>query len=137
MRTCSPRSGPVQPRSKGSLTSFEKAGHVEMCVNNCAAEEGPPVNFVYWTMKYYLGQGENSCFKMAVEFLSCEQTALLSATSNDNITLQAKLIIWLEGLISSPSCQQYTENLARFACTTIKLFVNLHTPNEQFMKMKR
>ena len=33
-----------------------------------------------------------------VEFLSCEQTALLSATSNDSITLWAKLVICLEGL---------------------------------------
>ena len=30
------------------------------------------------------GERENYCFKMAVEFLSCEQTGLLSATSNDN-----------------------------------------------------
>ena len=41
------------------------------------------------------------------------------------------------GLISSLSCQQDTKDLARFACATIKLLVNLHTPNEQFMKMKR
>ena len=47
-----------------------------------------------------LGGGrENYCFKMAVEFLSCEQTGLFSAASNDN-TLKAKLVICLEGLMS-------------------------------------
>ena len=48
------------------------------CVSiSCAAGVGPPLNFVDWTMKYYLGRGENYCFKMALEFLSCEQTPLL------------------------------------------------------------
>lgn len=31
-------------------------------------------------MKYYLGKGENSCFKIVLMFLSCVETALLSAT---------------------------------------------------------
>ena len=56
---------------------------------NCTGEVGPPLNFVDWTMKNYLGQGENSCLKMALEFLSCVQTALLPA-SYDNIILKAK-----------------------------------------------
>ena len=40
----------------------------------CAAGVGPQINFVDWTMKYHLGQGENSRFKMALEFLSCVKT---------------------------------------------------------------
>ena len=55
---------------------------------------------------------------MTLEFLSCVQTALLSA-SYDNIILKAKQIICLESLylkkIFSPSYQQDTTNLARFA----------------------
>ena len=37
---------------------------------NCAAGVGPLLNFGDWTMKYYLESGENSCFKMALNFLS-------------------------------------------------------------------
>ena len=48
-------------------------------------------------MKYYLGLGENFCFKMALEFLSCVQTALLSA-SYDNIILKAKQVICLQSM---------------------------------------
>ena len=55
---------------------------------------------------------------MAFEFLSCVQTGLLSA-SYDNLILNAKWLICLESLylkkICQPSCQQDTENLARFA----------------------
>ena len=58
---------------------------------------------------------------MALEFLSCMQTALLSA-SYENIILKAKQVICLESLYlkknHSPSCQQDkqdTENLSRFA----------------------
>ena len=40
-------------------------------------------------MQYYLGWGENSSFKIAIEFLSLLQTALLSA-SYDKIILKAK-----------------------------------------------
>ena len=36
---------------------------------NCPALVGPPLNFVDRTMKYYLRQGENSSFKMALEFV--------------------------------------------------------------------
>ena len=55
---------------------------------------------------------------MALEFLSCVQTGLLSA-SYDNFILNAKWLICLESLylknICQPSCQQDTENLSRFA----------------------
>ena len=101
-----------------------------------------------------LWYGENSCFKMALEFLSCVQTALLWA-SYDNIIFKAKQVICLERLYlrkyllavlptcllrsrflgssrcgeegcvtcgaslkmaaKGPTCQQDTENLARFA----------------------
>ena len=43
------------------------------------------------------GVGEDSCFKMRLEFLSCVQTASLSACY-DNIILKAKQIICLESL---------------------------------------
>ena len=48
---------------------------------------------------------------MTLEFLSCMQTALLSA-SYDNIILRDFV---LEKKICSPSYQQDTKNLARFA----------------------
>ena len=44
-----------------------------------------------------LWYGENSCFKMALEFLSCVQTALLWA-SYDKIIFMAKQVICLERL---------------------------------------
>ena len=56
---------------------------------NCSAGVSPPLNFVDCTMQYYLGWGENSSFKIAIEFLSLLQTALLSA-SYDKIILKAK-----------------------------------------------
>ena len=59
---------------------------------NYAAGVGLPLNFVDWTMEYYLGWGENSFFKIAIEFLSFLQTALLSA-SYDKIILKAKQVI--------------------------------------------
>ena len=43
------------------------------------------------------GVGEDSCLKMRLEFLSCVQTASLSACY-DNIILKAKQIICLESL---------------------------------------
>ena len=97
------------------------AAHVKMsvkCVSlNCAAEISPPLNFVDWT-KNYLGQGENYCFIMALDFLICMQTAFLS-NSYENIILKAKQVICLESLYlkkdRSLSCQQDTENLSRVA----------------------
>ena len=61
---------------------------------NCAAGVSPPLKFVDWTMEYYLGW---CCFKIAIEFLSCLQTALLSA-SYDKIILKAIQVICLENL---------------------------------------
>ena len=83
------------------------------CVSiKCAAWEAPPLNFFHSTMKYYLGKGENSCFKMPLEFLSCVQAAFLSASydrltlvrsafnmsSYDNIILKTKYYMCLESL---------------------------------------
>ena len=83
------------------------------CVSiKCAAWVAPPLNFFHRTMKYYLGKGENSCFKMSLEFLSCVQAAFLSASydrltlvrsafnmsSYDNIILKTKYFNCLESL---------------------------------------
>ena len=50
----------TQPCSQCSLSSFEKEPWLRLvtwnCVSiNCAVVVGPPLNFVDWTMKYYLG----------------------------------------------------------------------------------
>ena len=63
----------------------------------CAGGVSPPLNFVDWTMEYYLGWGENSCFKIAIEFPSSLQTALLSACY-DKLILKAKQVICLGNL---------------------------------------
>ena len=107
------------------------------CVSiKCAAWVASPLNFFHRTIEYYLAKGENSCFKMPLEFLSCVQAAFVSASydrltsvrsalqkfnmsSYDNVILKAKQVIclrvctWIK--IRSPSCQQDTEKLARFA----------------------
>ena len=80
--------------TQGSLSYFEKEPWLRLvtwkCVSiSCTEEVGPPLNFVDWTMKNYLGSGENSFLKMALEFLSWVQTVLLSA-SYDNIIVKAK-----------------------------------------------
>ena len=107
------------------------------CVSiKCAAWVAPPLNFFHTTMKYYLGKGKNSCFKMPLEFRSCVQAAFLSASydrltlvrsalqkfnmsSYDNITLKTKYVICLESLClkkdSLAVLPQDTEKLARFA----------------------
>lgn len=54
---------------------------------NYAARAGSPLHFVDWMMKYYLGQGENSFFKITLEFLSWLQSALFSA-GYDSIILK-------------------------------------------------
>ena len=81
----------------------------------CAAWVAPPLNFFHRTTKYYLKKGENSCFKMPLEFLSCVQAAFLSASydrltlvrsalqkfnmsSYDNIILKTQYVICLESL---------------------------------------
>ena len=48
-------------------------------------------------MEYYLGWGENSCFKIAIEFPSSLQTALLSACY-DKLILKAKQVVCLGNL---------------------------------------
>ena len=86
------------------------------CVSiKCAAWVAPPLNFFHRTTKHCLGKGENSCFKMPLEFLSCVQAAFLSASydrltllpsalqkfnisSYDNIILKTQYVICLESL---------------------------------------
>ena len=83
------------------------------CVSiKCAAWVAPPLNFFHRTMKYYVGKGENSWFKMPLEFLSCVQAAFPSASydrltlvrsafnmsSYDNIILKTQYVICLESL---------------------------------------
>ena len=86
------------------------------CVSiKCAAWVALSLNFFHRTMKYYLGKGENSCFKMPLEFLSCVQAAFFSASydrltlvrsalqkfnmsSYDNVILKAKQVICLASL---------------------------------------
>ena len=64
---------------------------------NCATGVGPLLNFDEWTMEYFLGWGENSYFMMALEFLSCLQTALLSA-NYDNILVVCSHIVCIKAL---------------------------------------
>ena len=77
---------------------------------------------------------------MTLEFLSCVQTALLSA-SYDNIILKVKQVICLENL-------SLKKRFARRPINTIRkiyfdlhvqnqLFVNVYTPHVPFMKRKR
>ena len=70
-------------------------GHVEMCVNKLSSGVAPLLNWM--DVEILSGVGEDSCFKMRLEFLSCVQTASLSACY-DNIILKAKQIICLESL---------------------------------------
>ena len=56
--TCDARAEKL--RSQGSFSSLEKEPWLRLvtwkCVLiNCAAGVDPPLNFVHWTMKYYLG----------------------------------------------------------------------------------
>ena len=81
------------------LSRFEKEPWLQLvtwkCVSvNCAAGVGSdasPLNFVDWTIKYYLRQGENYRFIMALEFLSCVQTALLSASYDNALIVRSRL----------------------------------------------
>ena len=72
---------------------------------------------------------------MALEFLSCVQTASLSA-SYDKIILKEKQVICLESLYLKKKFARRPANLARLHLQN-QLFVNLHTPHVQFMKRKR
>ena len=60
---------------------------------NYAAREGSPLHFVDWTMKYYLGLGENSFFKIVLEFQSWLQSVLLSASFYSIILKENRLFV--------------------------------------------
>ena len=85
-----------QPCSQGSLSCFEKDQTLVMwkwVLINYAARAGPPLHFVDWTMKYCLGQGENSFLKTVLEFLSWLQSVLLSASFYSIILKENRLLV--------------------------------------------
>ena len=77
---------------------------------------------------------------MTLEFLSCVQTALLSACY-DNIILKAKQIICLESLyLKKRFARLPTNRIQKVSLDLLvqnQLSVNLHTQHLQFMKRKR
>ena len=97
-----------QPRSQGLSSlpplvvgrkTLVAAGHVIIRPFKTAGWVGTQANLVEGTKEYHPGEGEveQLCFKMALEFLSCVQKALLSA-GYDDITLKVKQVICLESL---------------------------------------
>ena len=79
--------------------------------------------------------GENSCSKEAIEFLSCLQTALLSACY-DKIIFKAKQVCLFREFVLE---KRPARRSAIYLDLQVQnqLFVNLHTPHVQFMKRKR
>ena len=73
------------------------AGHVEMCVNILRRRGKSSTKLCRLNDGILSGVGENSCFKIAIEFPSSLQTALLSACY-DKLILKAKQVICLGNL---------------------------------------
>ena len=86
------------------------AGHVEMCANKLRSRGRSSTKFCPLDNEILSGVGTKFWFKIALEFLSCVQTALLS-DSYDNIISKAKQVICTWKKMCSPSCKQDTENL--------------------------
>ena len=90
-----------------------------MCVNKLPSGVRSSTKFCRLNNEMLSGVGR----EMALEFLSCMQTTLLSA-SYDNTILKTKQVICLESLYlkkrtCSPSCQQDKENLSRISFSKI------------------
>ena len=107
---------------------------------NYAARAGPPLHYVDWTMKYCLGEGENSFLETVLEFVSWLQSVLLSASFYSIILKENKLrYLFREFVLEKRFACCSANRIWKILCNSHvqnPLFVNLHTLHVQFMTRK-